>query len=790
MIKKRYRDQPIWFKIIIPSALFLVLFLLPGQIIISRLTAVESAEFLQINNLAKIGLFVQITGIILSISAAGALCIYYTRPLTKLIRTKFQLINPLQPATGNEKILVEKILEEYSQVFNRKNAEIADSEQKRTTLIRVCDEIPLPLIRIDPDGKLSYMNKAAKKSDIQTIFDRHSRLISPWKQDLPLLCAPGGEVIWEINSRIYEVQALQKSEKREIALYVTDISDKISYQAINYAWEQVFSLSGDGMCIMDSTGIIYRINESFTRQTGYREEEIRGRNIQILRSARQNSQFYDDIVAKLENEGKWAGELWYEKKDGELFPQQMSISCLSENKQADEKYFAIFHNISELKHKDKQLDRINYYDHLTNLPNRNLFMELLSRALKSSERSDDNCACILIDIDDLEGINETRGFGEGDQLLQDFSRRLEKTIRDGDTAARLSGDEFVLLLPRLSPGTLSFDFLKRIQKDLTKPFRLGDEEISIGISMGISVYPKDGNDPDEILKKANTALSRTKESRRGAYTLFDPEYDDITLKNRKMEQRLSRAVAKKEFELYYQPKIQTGSEAITGFEALLRWNNETPISPSEFIPLAEKTGMIVDIGKFVIDEASRFLKRLSTKGREDLKVAINVSARQFKDPGFESYLVDTVESNKLSFSRLELEVTEGITATETPQALTGLASLSEKGFPIAIDDFGTGYSSMNYLQDLRFDTLKIDKSFIDNMTVNQSGRSIVKAIIALGKSINKEIVAEGVETRNQLDILECEGCDTIQGYYYSRPVPEEDAIKLIDTWPGRMKKNL
>ncbi|MBI9104703.1 MAG: bifunctional diguanylate cyclase/phosphodiesterase [Spirochaetales bacterium] len=435
------------------------------------------------------------------------------------------------------------------------------------------------------------------------------------------------------------------------------------------------------------------------------------------------------------------------------------------------------------------LDKLNNYDLLTNLPNRVLFMEVLNRTVKYAERTGESCVCILIDIDDLERINDTIGYHEGDKLLRQFGARLLETLREEDTAARLSGDEFVVLIPRLSRANLSLDFLQRIQNSLTEPFTLLGEETKIAISMGISIYPEDGASSEELLKKAKIALARTKKLRRGTFTIFDPQYDSQTIKRRAMEQSLQNATVNGEFELYYQPKVNTDTEMISGFEALIRWNREDPISPAEFIPLAEETGAIVDIGKFVIDEAARFLNRLSDRGRGDLQVAINISARQFKEPGFENYLIKAAKSHNLDFSRLELEVTEGVAATETSGALNGIASLSSQGFPIAIDDFGTGYSSMNYLQDLRFDTLKIDKSFIDNIN-SESGLPIVKAIIALGKSIQKKIVAEGVETKEQLDVLRVEGCDMIQGYYYSRPVPGDEAIRLIESWPVQRKKSI
>ena len=660
----KYKDQPIWLQILVPSLLII--------------TAVNTAGLIYLNfylkdffenteNALQIFLVIRtvITGsLLLTFLILTGISIQVTKRLSKYVKQKFRNVSLLEPADKNETRLITGILDEYARVFNEKNGDLKEARQKADLLTRFTDEMPLPVIKMNPDGIYSYMNNAAWSAELEKLFDRNERLLAPWRTTLREMSVEGRSVEWNVKETVFLVQPVKINGEKEFFLCLKDVS---------------------------SSG--------------------------------------------------------------------------------------------------KLLDKLNNYDLLTNLPNRVLFMEVLAKSVKYAERTGENCVIILLDIDDLERINDTFGYPEGDRLLSHFGRRLGKTIRDEDTAARLSGDEFVILIPRLSKERLSLDFLQRIQNDLTKPFKIGEEEIFISISMGISIFPEDGGEPEDLLKKANTALSRSKRLRRGTFTIFDPVHDNQTLIRREMEQKLERAAANGEFELYYQPKVEISTETITGFEALIRWNREEPISPAEFIPLAEETGKIVDIGKFVIEEASRFLNILSERGRDDLQVAINISARQFKDPGFESYLLNTATSHRLDFSRLELEVTEGVAATETSEALSGLASLSAKGFSIAIDDFGTGYSSMNYLQDLSFDTLKIDKSFIDRIA-SDSGLPIVKAIIALGKSIRKKIVAEGVETREQLDILKNEGCDQIQGYYYSKPVPADEAIKLMENWTESLKKKL
>lgn len=684
--------------------------------------------------------------------------------------------------TRNEITLVRRSLERYITKLEADKEELKEANEKIRILAQFTDENLLPVIRLNSRGFCSYLNNAALDAGFQNLLGEDYFLKPAWDQKVSDVISGTMAGEENINGKTYIIQSSPVSGIDENYLLFLDVTNQRKFETLQAVWNRVIRNSREGIVITDMEGTILEVNESFTRITGYEAREALGKNTRILKSDRHPTEFYALMWKSLIETGTWSGEIWNRRKMGEAYSEWLSISAFTDASSGERKYIAIFHDVSDLRQKEEMLERINNYDVLTDLPNRILFQEILGRSFKLVSRNNAHCAVILLDVDGMKRINDELGYPRGDEFLQILSQRLVGSVRDEDTVARLSGDEFAILIPRLSEKSHYFDFVERIRSQLSPEFILDGSRVKPSVSMGIAIFPGDGGSPQEILKMANTALERTKRNRRGAFSLFDPRFDETALKRRIMEGHLENALEKGEFELHFQPKVSLVKSRVVGFEALLRWNHPERYTPDVFIPLAESTGAIMEIGQFVIREACRFLTVLKKNGWPEVHVGVNISARQFKDPLFESHLVAIAEEAGIDNSCLDLEITESIAASEIAGVYQGLNQLAHRGFTISIDDFGTGYSSLNYLQDLTFDSIKIDKSFIDKITLGPSGISIVKAIISLGKALDKTVVAEGVETADQLSLLEKEGCDLIQGYFFSRPLPEKDVLPFLRGW--------
>ena len=492
-------------------------------------------------------------------------------------------------------------------------------------------------------------------------------------------------------------------------------------------------------------------------------------------SGRHDAEFYQRMWSAILHKGQWAGELWDRKKSGAIYPKWLTINAVKDESGKITHFVGIFSDISHTKVTEERLERLAFYDPLTQLPNRMLFKDRLTHAIDVCKRHQKQGAVFFIDLDRFKHVNDTLGHAAGDKLLVDVSRRISSCVRATDTVARLGGDEFTVILVDLDHEHNAITVANKIIDFVSEPIDIDGQQANVGASIGIAVFPDDGDSYDTITKYADVAMYQSKESGRGIYTFFEEKMNAHSAKRAMMEQNFYTALADKEFVLYYQPKITVDSGTVVGMEALVRWQRPdgTVVSPLDFIPFAEETGFIVPLGQDILKMACLYNKSLIDTGGQPLKVAVNLSGRQFLNKNLYQSIDTILQETGLSPEYLDLEVTESMMMKDEQQAIMTLKRLRDIGLSISIDDFGTGYSSLSYLKRFPINALKIDQSFVRDLTVGSEDAAIVSAIVSMAKSLNLRVIAEGVENQNQWDFLKTIICHELQGYFISRPLPEQ-----------------
>lgn len=539
--------------------------------------------------------------------------------------------------------------------------------------------------------------------------------------------------------------------------------------------------SSEGMMVTDCRGTILKVNQAFTRITGYAPEEAVGRTPAMLRSGRHDADFYHAMWSTIAEQGSWEGEIWNRRKNGEIYPEHLSIAAVRDESGKISNYVAALTDITLSKAASDEIRNLAFYDPLTRLPNRRTLLERLHQVLAASHTHDSYGALIFIDLDNFKTLNDTLGHNIGDTLLQQVSARLQACIRHGDTVARLGGDEFVVLLERMSSdahvAAAQAEALGgKILQELNRPYQLGNHPCYSSPSIGATLFHRGRpSHPDELLMQADIAMYQAKQAGRNGMRFFDQEMQDNINARAKLEEALRQAVELRQFELYYQIQIdQTGNA--TGAEALIRWMRPDGsfISPATFIPMAEETGLILSIGDWLLEQACAQLKRWqSDPATAHLILAINISATQLRQRDFCDKVRQAVASHGINPSGLKLELTEGILLENIEDTISKMLVLRSLGLHFSLDDFGTGYSSLQYLKRLPLSQLKIDQSFVQDLVSNNNGQAIVSTIIAMAHSLQLDVIAEGVETHAQRLQLEKMGCFRYQGYLYGRPQPAE-----------------
>ena len=566
-----------------------------------------------------------------------------------------------------------------------------------------------------------------------------------------------GETVWQLINRKRAEQQLQQS-------------------AI------VFETTREAVIITDAKARILAVNRAFTEITGYTQHEVIGDRPNILKSGRYDQAFYQQMWHKIKTEGQWHGEIWNRRKSGEIYPEWLSINSVLDDRGEAINYIGVFSDISHIKHSEEQLHHLAHYDPLTDLPNRLQLSNQLASSIGRANRLDHRLALLFIDLDHFKTINDSLGHPTGDRVLQMASERLRNRLRKQDFLARLGGDEFVILLEdckRLDDAAyVAQDVIDAMQK----PFILeGVQEIYLGSSIGISLYPEDGRESVELIRNADTAMYRAKEEGRNTYRFYTEAMTLAASERLVMETRLRRAIEQHELCVYYQPLLLVSTQEIIGFEALVRWQSPEDglILPHSFIPVAEESGLISAIGDWVLEHACCEVMGWRRSGVEPGILSVNLSSRQFQNSMLTEKISRIMQHSGIRAEQLEFEITESVLMALTDTTVNNLNRLEALGVQLAIDDFGTGYSSLAYLKRFNIDKLKIDQAFIQGVPDDSSDVEITSTIIAMAKNLHIQVLAEGVENQQQLVFLQNQACDQFQGYYLAEPLPGDEALQLL-----------
>ena len=538
--------------------------------------------------------------------------------------------------------------------------------------------------------------------------------------------------------------------------------------------------SPNSIIITDIDGNIEYVNSMFTKVTGYSFDEVQGENPKILKSNETPDTTYEEMWACLMRGKVWQGELINRRKDKSIYVELAIISPVKQSDGTITNYVAIKEDITEKKRDQEHIQYLAHFDQLTGLPNRIMLNDRIKYLLNMSQRNNEPLTLMFLDIDHFKNINDTLGHTIGDQLLIEIAQRLKDTIRDEDTVSRLGGDEFIMLFPNTDSNTAMHIATKLIHA-VSKPSNFDGHELSITPSIGIALYPNDGEDFETLLKHADTAMYKVKNNTRNGFQFFTQEMQLNLARDLQLVNALRHALNRNELQLHYQPQLCIDDGHIIGAEALLRWNHPTlgAISPAEFIPIAEDSGQIIEIGEWVMKTAVNQMKEWIDSGFKPMVMAVNLSAIQFRQPGLNRLITDILSEAQLPHEYLELELTEAVTMQDPHAAIEIMNGLHDQGIRMSIDDFGTGYSSLSYLKQFKVYKLKIDQSFVRDIKDNEDDRSIISAIIDMANNMGMRTIAEGVETSEQLAFLRLHGCNEVQGYYFSRPIPAEEFTQYL-----------
>ena len=549
--------------------------------------------------------------------------------------------------------------------------------------------------------------------------------------------------------------------------------------------EKIFMNIQESVLYTDKHGVILSVNPAFQIVTGYTEEEVIGKRPNILQSGYHKKDFYDAMWKEIRQKGRWSGEIWNKRKNGEVFLEWLTILAITNEAGEVTHYVALFSDITDRKQKENQIQKLIRYDALTGMANRSLLNEELCRLIETSEKYNQTLAVLHLDLARFKAINETLGHGFGDLLLKKVAARLKKMLKNKDVMARIGGDEFIIVMPHLKHVKEAVHVSTDIISTLKQPFYLDGEEVYTSVNVGISLFPFDGSRVETLLIKAEKSLHKAKANGVNSFELYHEDLQTGNdIRRRTIENRLHTAIENNELQVHYHPQVHLETGKVVGVEALLRWSVPElgQVSPAEFIPVAEETGMIIPISHWVIKQACEEIRKFHISGHPDLKVSINISGLHFKQENFAKEVIDLIQDTNINPYRVELELTESIIMPNAQRSIKKLVALKQQGFKLSIDDFGTGYSSLSYLQKFPIDTLKIDQSFIKNVSDDKDDSAIVIAIMTMAKTLNLEIIAEGVELKKQVDFLKTQKCGIIQGFYLSKPLPVTELQDFLEMW--------
>ncbi|MCM0623385.1 EAL domain-containing protein [Lysinibacillus sp. OL1_EC] len=548
---------------------------------------------------------------------------------------------------------------------------------------------------------------------------------------------------------------------------------------------KIFENVSEGIMITDKYKKIVMVNPAFEFVTGYTCDDVVGKTPAVLQSGVHELPFYLEMWEQIRQEGIWQGEIWNRRKTGDVYPEWLTIVCVTNDEGEVTNYCGIFTDLSERKIVENELEKRLLTDSLTDVSNRFAYIERMDNLLESTSAISHSVqhAIYFLDLDRFKQINDTLGHAVGDSILIEVANRLKKLLKNKDIIARYGGDEFVITLTNVKNVKEAAKFAEQIISSIEQPMMINDQEVFISTSIGISVYPVDSKNTEELINCADRAMTYSKKNELNGYSFYFDELQTDAQRVLLLDSELRRAIENREFELHFQPKISMENEQIQGLEALVRWNSERLgfVSPAEFITYAEDTGLIIPLSELIIEKACEAVIQMQQYGWKT-PVAINISSIHFKQQNFLESIQTILERYNMPANNFEIEVTERTVMNSANETVSKLVRLKQLGFKISIDDFGTGYSSLSYLVRFPLDCLKIDRSFIQHIGSLDEKQAVVDAIIQMSHRLKMKVVAEGVEQAQQVDILRKMNCDIIQGYYYSKPLPLNELMEFMEYW--------
>jgi diguanylate cyclase (GGDEF)-like protein/PAS domain S-box-containing protein len=654
--------------------------------------------------------------------------------------------------------------------------EVPHSAREITGMGKLLEENPSPVLRISREGILQYANPGSWLLMNHWKADRGQFVPDDIKLKVREILDTqiNHEIEIVIGPQVLSFLAVPVAEMGYVNFYGRDVTQqKQALQKIRLDAE-VFEHAAEGVMITDSQVRILDVNRAFTTITGYALEEVLGEKPSILQSGRHDEAFYREMWETVNARGSWQGEIWDKRKNGEIYPKWLSLSAVTEGGSPVSHYIGVFSDISAAKQTEESLYYMAHYDALTGLPNRRFFHDRLDQALKEARRSGDIVGLFFLDLDGFKFVNDNLGHRAGDQLLREVAQRLGNCLRATDTVARMGGDEFTIIAPNLRHDHHAASIARSILDGLAPPLKLDGRELFVSASLGITLFPMDAADTETLLKNADIAMYRAKELGKNSYQFYSAELNERTMERLTLYSKLRRALEERELFLHYQPQVDLITGNIVGVEALARWR-----SPGRFIPLAEESGLIHELGQYILRLSCAEALTWHASGARTIRLGINLSAHQLKRADITDIIEQAVRECGFPPAWLEFEITESSLIEDLKDIAAKLEKLKGLGATIAIDDFGTGYSSLAYLKRLPIDRLKIDRTFVKELPHGKSDGEIATAIIAIARSLGMQVIAEGVENEEQAKFLRERGCDQVQGFYFCEPVSPEKLAPML-----------
>ncbi len=681
---------------------------------------------------------------------------------------------------------------------------ICDNRQHQLEILDAANEL---IATITPDQRLAYVNLAGRRllsipaeldlsEELLYVRDFHSDETYDWLQQYALAEVVAGKGSWEgevefrnLSGQVFPVELLiiahqdAQGQVNWLTGIGRDLRRRKRFESRQRLAWMVFDHTVEGIIITDAKARIQEVNQAFTEITGYSASEVIGLTPKFLRSNHHSAEFYQEIWDSIARQDHWQGEVWNRRKDGSVYLQWLSLNCVRNAQGEIDNYISVFHDLTELRAKEAEIAHLASHDPLTGLGNRLLLNDRMSHALNQARHQQSSLALLVMDLGNIQLINESLGYELCDELIRHQGKQLQQVIDEQHSLVRIGADEFALLFEDVTSMRDVIRLGERLLTLLGQPVDLRGQSLVLTPSMGIACFPADAEDSEALLIHAQSALASAKQAGRGSLRFFDQAVGYVAKERLALEQALRTAVKDGGLSLHFQPKVILPSAQVCGAEALLRWEHPEMghLSPAVFIPLAETSGLIVELGGWVVHQVCECLGRWLNQGLNPVPVAVNIAIQQLEQPDFADWLVKQVNQAGIPVDLLELEVTETSLMKSENLALSTLEELRRHGFRIALDDFGTGYSSLSYLRKLPLATLKIDRSFVQEMQNDRVSDSIVHTVIQLAQNLSLEVVAEGIEALSQAERLQALGCSQAQGFYFYRPMPERDFHHLLES---------